>query len=75
MIPKKHEKNQLPKYLSLIGIAAQMGITIYLCAFFGKKLDLKYPNDKNYFTIALTLFGVFVSISIIIRQLNWLNKD
>ena len=75
MIPKKHKKNQFPKYLSLIGIAAQMGITIYLCAFLGKKLDLKFPNDKNYFTIFLTLFGVFGSMTIIIKQLNRLNQD
>jgi len=75
MIPEKKEKNQLLKYLSLIGIAAQMGITIYLFAFFGKKLDLKFPNEKNYFTIFLTIFGVFVSFAIIIRQLKNLNKE
>lgn len=75
MIPKKKGKSQFPKYLSLIGIAAQMGITIYLCAFFGKKLDLMYPNDKNYFTIFLTLFGVFGSMVIIIKQLNKINQD
>ena len=75
MIPQKKEKNQFPKYLSLIGIAAQMGITIYLFAFFGKKLDLKYPNEKNYFTVFLTIFGVFISLAIIIKQLNRLNKE
>lgn len=75
MIPKKKEKNQFPKYLSLIGIAAQMGITIYLCAFLGKKLDIKYPNEKNYFTIFLTIFGVFASMAIIIKQLNKINQD
>ncbi len=75
MIPRKKEKNQFPNYLSLIGIAAQMGITIYLFAFFGKKLDLKYPNEKNYFTVFLTIFGVFISLAIIIKQLNRLNKE
>lgn len=75
MIPEKKEKNQFLKYLSLLGIAAQMGITIYLFAFFGKKLDLKFPNEKNYFTVFLTIFGVFVSFAIIIKQLNRLNKE
>ncbi len=75
MIPNKKERNQLPKYLSLIGIAAQMGITIYLSAFFGKKLDDKYPNERNYFTIFLTLFGVFMAIFIIIKQLNRINQE
>lgn len=53
-----------------MGIAAQMGVTIYLGAFFGKKLDEKYPNEKNYFTIFLTLFSVFIAFFIIIKQIN-----
>jgi len=74
MIPNKKEKNQFLKYLSLIGIAAQMGITIYLGAYFGKKLDGIYPNEKNYFTILLTLLGVVVSLFVIIKQLNRINQ-
>lgn len=72
---KKQKKNQLPKFVSLTGVAFQMGITIYLAAFFGKKLDDKYPNEKNYFTIFLTLLGVAISIFITIKQLNNLNKN
>lgn len=75
MIPKKKERNQFPKYLALIGVAAQMGITIYLGAYFGKSLDENYPNEKNYFTILLTLFGVFVAIFVIIKQLNRINQE
>lgn len=73
--PKKYQKNQFPKYLSLMGVAAQMGITIYLGAFFGKKLDEKYPNEKNYFTIFLTLFSVFIAVYIIIKQLKRINQE
>ena len=58
-----------------MGVAAQMGITIYLGAFFGKKLDEKYPNEKNYFTIFLTLFSVFIAIYIIIKQLKRINQE
>lgn len=58
-----------------MGIAAQMGVTIYLGAFFGKKLDEKYPNEKNYFTILLTLFSVFIAVYIIIKQLNRINQE
>ncbi len=58
-----------------MGVAAQMGITIYLGAFFGKKLDEKYPNEKNYFTIFLTLFAVFIAVYIIIEQLKRINQE
>lgn len=75
ILPNKKEKNQFPKYLALMGIAAQMGVTIYLGAFFGKKLDEKYPNEKNYFTILLTLFSVFIAVYIIIKQLNRINQE
>jgi len=57
-----------------MGVAAQMGITIYLASFFGKKLDSIYPNEKHYYTIALTLFGVFISMYILIKQLNRITK-
>ncbi len=75
MMPNKKEKNQFPKYLALIGVAAQMGITIYLGAYLGKKLDEKYPSEKNYFTIVLTLLGVFVAIFVIVKQLNRINQE
>jgi membrane protein DedA with SNARE-associated domain len=75
MIPKLKEKNQFPKYLALIGVAAQMGVTIYLGSYFGKKLDEKYPNEKNYFTIGLTLLSVFVAMFVIVKQLNQITKE
>jgi hypothetical protein len=68
------QKNQFPKYLALMGVAAQMGGTIYLFSFFGKKLDEQYPNDKNYYTTFLTLFGVFVSMYVLVKQLNRITK-
>ncbi len=58
-----------------MGVAAQMGITIYLGAFFGKKLDEKYPNEKNYFTIFLTLFSVRGKPAISIKQLKRINQE
>lgn len=75
MIPEKKEKNQYLKYLVLMGIAAQMGVTIYLAAFFGKKLDILYPNEKNYYTMLLTVLGVFISLYILVKQLDRLTKN
>ena len=66
------EKNK--SFLGFIGIATQMGATIFLGAYFGKMLDEKYPSDKKWFTIGLTLFAVFLSMYNILRQLKRINE-
>lgn len=70
-IPKK---GQLNKYLQLTGIAFQMGATIYLAAYFGKKLDSYYQNEKKIFTLLLVLLGLAVSIWNLLRQLKKINQ-
>ena len=72
MIPKK-QKNPLSKYLKLTGIAVQMGVTIYLAIYFGKKLDQIYPNEKNWFTLGLTLVGLVVAMYMVVVQTKKLN--
>lgn len=61
-------------FLVFTGIAAQMGVTIFLGAYFGKMLDEKYPSNKKWFTIGLTLFGVFLAMYNILRQLKRVNE-
>jgi uncharacterized membrane protein YfcA len=63
------------KFIVLTGIAIQMGVTIFLGAYFGKMLDEKYPSDKKWFTMGLTIFAVFVSLYLVLQQLKKLNKD
>lgn len=74
MKPKK-QKKPLNKYLRLTGIGLQMGLTIYLCVYIGKKLDAMYPNDRNWFTIGFTLFGVFGALWSVVKQTNKLNDE
>lgn len=64
----------LQKWVRLSGIAIQMGATIFVCAWIGKKLDERYSTGKNWFTMGFVLFGVFASIYLVIKQLNDLNK-
>ena len=61
------------KYLQLTGIAFQMGVTIYLATYAGKKLDLKYPNDKNWFTLGMTLVGLVVALTAVVIQSKKIN--
>lgn len=63
------------RYLELMGIAAQMGITIFLGAYLGKWLDLKYPSGKKWYTILLTLLSVAIALYMVLKQVNNLNKD
>ena len=69
--PKK--KNQLHKYFALTGVAFQMGITIYLGAFFGKKLDAHFDSNKTY-TLILTLLALVISIWSVLSQLKRINN-
>jgi membrane protein DedA with SNARE-associated domain len=68
--PKK--KNQLHKYIALTGVAFQMGITIYLGVYFGKKLDVHFNTNKT-FTLILTLFALAVSLWSVLAQLKNIN--
>ncbi len=71
---KNEKKNRLRNWAVLSGIGFQMGATIFVCAWIGKKLDERFPSNKNWFTIGLVLFGVFASLYIVLKQLKNLNK-
>jgi len=71
----KGKENQLKKYIALTGIAFQMGATIFLCAYAGKKLDSYYQLEKKWFTMGLVLFGVAASLYLVIKQLDRINNS
>jgi len=50
-----------------------MGITIYLAAYFGKKIDAHYGFEKNYITLILILFGFIGSLVSLMAQLKKIN--
>ncbi len=67
-------KKEVKYWLSLTGIAVQMGVIIYLGARLGQWLDTKYQNEKNTYTIILTLFAVAISMYLVIQQTKKLNS-
>jgi membrane-associated PAP2 superfamily phosphatase len=67
-------KKPLNKYIRLTGIGLQMGITIYLAAYFGKWLDGKYPNEHDLYTMIFTLLGVAVSFYSMLKQIKDINN-
>lgn len=73
MSNKRDNKNR-SKWIALINIPLQMGIIIFLFAWFGGWLDNEYANTKNTNRIIFTLLGVFIALYNVIRQVNELNK-
>jgi len=71
---EKKPKKPLNKYLQLSGIGLQMGATIYFAIYFGKKLDEKYPSERNWFTIVFTLVGVALAMYSVVVQTKKFHK-
>ncbi|MEQ8623438.1 MAG: AtpZ/AtpI family protein [Vicingaceae bacterium] len=71
---KKKVKKDQPNFLALTGIGLQMGATIYLGAALGNFLDEKYLDQKNWFTIGLTLLAIVISFYNLLKQVNRLNE-
>lgn len=67
-------KKQSNKWLALINIPFQMGLIIFGFSYLGSWLDKKYPNPEGCFLKGITLFGVFVALYNVIKQVNQLNN-
>lgn len=68
------KKKQRNKWLALINIPIQMGVVIFLCAYFGKWLDEKYPNENEIFVKVFVLVGVALAFYNLNRQLKQINE-
>jgi len=72
--PRK-KKKPLNRYLILTSIPFQIGITIYLGAYFGELFDSKYIFEKPWGTILGVLLALVIAMYSVIQQLNKLNKQ
>jgi len=66
--------NPLNSYARFSGIAFQMIAIIGLGVYLGIKLDEKYPNKYQLFTITLSLFSIGVALYSVIRQVTDFTK-
>ena len=69
------EKKKTNRFVRLSGIGAQMAGTIFLGAFLGRYLDDKYPMEKKWWTIGLTIFAVAISLYNVLKQVNRMNDE
>ena len=67
---KKHPKKNNPLNVGarFAGVGLQMGLTIYLFNLLGSWLDNKY--QKEFWETSLTLFAIFASMYLIIKQVQ-----
>ncbi|WP_411893934.1 AtpZ/AtpI family protein [Winogradskyella sp. A2] len=65
----KDQKDKLNTYARLSGLVIQMMAIIGVGTFAGIKLDEAYPNEKDLYTLGLTLAGVILSIVYVIRRI------
>ena len=73
---KQKPKKQLNhNYARFSSIAIQMFVIIALGTFVGIKLDEKYPNENNLFTLILTLISVIASIYYVIKRIISVSKE
>jgi membrane protein DedA with SNARE-associated domain len=69
------KKKPLNKFIRLTGVGLQMGITIYVAAYFGKKIDAHYQFEKRYFTFLFIIIGFVGSLVSLLVQLKKINEE
>ena len=67
--PKESRRQSFNALARYSGMAFQIAAAIILCLFLGKWLDVKFPMKFPVFTTVLTIFGVFLGVYFVIRDL------
>ena len=62
-------------FIRFTSLAFQMIGTIGFFSWLGYYLDQKYNSKTPWWTICLSLFGVFISIYLVIREVIKMSKD
>ena len=68
-------KKQLTAYAKYSGIGLQMLLIIGLGTFACVKLDEKFPNKHNLYTVFLSLASVLVAIFYVVKRILALTKE
>jgi len=66
--------NGINRWAILMGIGIEMGVIIYLFVKGGVWLDENYNVDGKGYTVLFTLLGVAISLMLVVKQTNRLNK-
>jgi len=68
-------KNKLSSYAKFSALGIQMAAIIAIFTYLGTYLDKKNPNQLPWWTIGLSLFGVFSALFLVIREVLRMHND
>ena len=72
----RKDYNNLSKYARFSSIVIQMGVIISFFTWLGVYLDREYNSETGWWTIGLSLFGIVISLYIVINNVMKIsNKD
>jgi len=72
--PIQKQEKQLSNYAIYSGLIFQMMAIIGIGVFAGYKLDLKYPNKHQLFTVILSFLSVLLSVFYVVKRIIALSK-
>lgn len=72
--PTQKPEKQLSNYAIYSGLILQMMAMIGLGVFVGYKLDQKYPNKHQLFTVVFSLLSVVLSVFYVVKRIIALSK-
>lgn len=72
---QEKERDSLSKFARFSSLGIQMGATIAICTWLGVWLDKKFQSENAYWTLGLTLFGVFAGLYLVIRDVIKMSKE
>lgn len=74
-MPDSNKKNDGLKWMRMAGVAAQMGVIIWLGHLLGAYLDKRAAREDELYHNIVTLSAVFVAMALVIREVLKLGKD
>ena len=72
---KKNSPEGINKFVRFSSLAFEMGIIIGGGTYGGVYLDRYFELETPVFTIILSLFSVFASLYLVVKQVNNINKQ
>ena len=69
-----NNSSQRNKYIKLFAISSQLTATVIGFALLGYGLDYYFEVEKNYFTLGLSLLGVFLGLYVLYQDVKKLDN-
>ena len=75
MADNSNSKKGTSNYIRFTSVGIQMAGTIAFFSWLGNYLDNKYKCETPWWTISLSLFGVLVSLYLVIKEVIKIGKE